>query len=371
MSDPPEPPLDPEAGVGNSSPEDEIMEELPQVEASLEADGWHPDPEALRPGSPDLESAAGVESGEAEPEEAEAEAAEPHPVEAGSEEPGRTRPLIQGFLAAHLRRVSQVTARLGLAEAERTHDHLAETALWLALANLDMELGQALEDWLAGHAWDHLFPKAATGGFQPGALQTPALQRLALGLLLLAAARRPGTPASARAMAALASVALGCADPPTGRRLQPACAELGLLPLTEQVPVALPIRQLVLEFRHLDLRQSPSPAFVARIEDLLDRLDRTELLGVRLQDHPAARADSAQAWWTALVGSRSPTLVLLARLTLAEGIQEDAALLEALAERDPSWSLEGASARLESLRATLAERLADTPLGDTPLGAQG
>jgi hypothetical protein len=308
--------------------------------ASATADeGWEPDPEA--------EPAA-----EAPPA---AQALDEH------EQGPPARPAIRGFLAEHLVRVGAVTARLGLAEAERSHEHLAETALWLALANLDLELGPVLDRWLEGRAWEHLFP-GANPESPLGKLQVPSLQRLALGLALLDAARRPGTPASARALAALAAVALGCADPPTGRRLQPAAAELGLLPLTEQVPVALPIRQLVLEFRHLDLRQDPGPAFVARVEDLLDRLDRTELLGVRLQDHPAVVPDPAQAWWTALVGSRSPSLILLARLTLAEGIQDEEELLDALAERDSSWTEEGAEARLQALRATLAERLANTPL---------
>lgn len=320
-----------------NKPESEKPEDSGQ--AAGPEDGWLPDPEA-----------AG-EQGASE--------AEPSPKEPPA------RPAIRGFLAEHLERVGAVTARLGLAEAERSHDHLAETALWLALANLDLELGPVLERWLAGRAWEHLFPGAEASA-PLAKLQVPSLQRLALGLALLDAARREGTPASARVLAALAAIALGVADPPTGRRLQPAAAELGLLPLTEQVPVALPIRQLVLEFRHLDLRQEPGPAFVARVEDLLDRLDRTELLGVRLQDHPAATRDPSRAWWTALVGSRSPNLILLARLTLAEGVEDEAELLEALAARDPAWAEEGAATRLKALRATLAERLADTPLGAEP-----
>lgn len=345
--------------------EPEAPEELPSEEAaspdgleeaSAADEGWRPDPEARADDAgagppPELEPATQESSKESLAEE---EVAPP------------ARPAIRGFLAEHLRRVGAVTARLGLAEAERSHDHLAETALWLALANLDLELGAVLDRWLEGRAWEHLFGDAREG-VAPGAgplakLQVPNLQRLALGLALLDAARRPGTPASARALAALAAVALGCADPPTGRRLQPAAADLGLLPLTEQVPVALPIRQLVLEFRHLDLRHEPGPAFMARVEDLLDRLDRTELLGVRLEDHPAAVDDPTQAWWTALVGSRSPSLILLARLTLAQGIDDEEELLSALAERDPSWEESpAAKARLQALCATLAERLADTP----------
>ena len=344
------------------SPKDDAGEEGGAEEGTAD-DGWRPDPEAnLTEASPESAPPGG-----AEPELPQ----ESEPAEGGSEgeaeEGPPARPAIRGYLVEHLRRVGAVTARLGLAEAERSHDHLAETALWLALANLDLELGPFMERWLAGRAWEHLF--AGAGEVTPAEgplarLQVPSLQRLALGLALLDAARRPGTPASARALAALAAVALGCADPPTGRRLQPAAAELGLLPLTEQIPVALPIRQLVLEFRHLNLRQDPGPAFMARIEDLLDRIDRTDLLGVRLQDHPAVVADPAQAWWTALVGSRSPSLILLARLTLAEGIADEGELLDALAARDSAWAEAGAETRLRALRATLAERLADTPLGE-------
>ncbi|MBL4845530.1 MAG: hypothetical protein JKY65_08395 [Planctomycetes bacterium] len=332
-------PADEASAPSPANPEEPLetsAEDAPpdEPEGSLSEDeGWFPDPDASStPG--ELDSDEGSRPAQAKPVV---------PL----------RPAIRGQLAAHLKQVGAVTARLGLAEAERAHDHLASTALWLALANLDVELGPSIERWLAGSAWDHVFPDAP---------QTPALQRLALGLSLLDAARRPGTPASARALAGLAAVALGCANPPTGRRLQPACAELGFLPLTEQVPVALPIRQLILEFRHLDLRQSPAPAFVARVEDLPDRLDRTELLGVRLTDHPAAILDPSSAWWTALVGSRSPSLALLARLVLTNPSRTEEDLLEALALHDLSWEEEGASIRLAALRATLAERLADTPL---------
>ena len=344
--------LDPSARDDSSPPPDAAPGFAPaepsEVELRVEARAGDPQVE-LGEGEPQVEGNAEVEASEGSREDP-AEALESTSATFAS---SGQHPL-RGALRAHLAVVARVTGRLGLAEAERAHDHLAESALWLALANLDRELGEFLQTWLAGEAWEHLVP---------GAGATPELQRLALGLQLLGAARSPGAPASARVLAALAAVALGTADPPTGRGLQPACADLDLLPLTEQVPVALAIRALVFEFRHLDLRQAPEPRFVAQIEDLLDRLDRTELLALRLSDHPALRRDEDYTWWCALVGSRSPQLVGLAQLALGHEAPPDRpTLLAALAARDPSWSEAGAALRLERLSLLLAERLGESPL---------
>lgn len=268
--------------------------------------------------------------------------------------------------ARHAHRVERVIEELGLAEAESAHQHLAEAAVWLALMNLELELEEPLEDWLLGLSWEAIAPGRAS--------RDPFLQRLALGLVLQEGARQPGAPAAARALAALATLALGCADPAAGARLQRGCASLGLLPLVDQVPVALPIRALALEFRHLPLGEGPPPAFVARIEDLLDRLDATGLLGVRLSDHPAVRDDPALPRWEALLHTRAPSLLGLARVLLAQptpwsGLAELQAALEAEGypvPEDPSR----AEALLTRRYASLRRRLGDTPFAllDPSLG---
>ncbi|MGE0706815.1 MAG: hypothetical protein AB7N76_06380 [Planctomycetota bacterium] len=263
-------------------------------------------------------------------------------------------PLLGAYYAEQ---VEQAIACLGLAEAESAHQHLAEAAIWLALSNLDLELNEGLGAWLEGSAWAPLAPGR-------GPLRDPLLQRVALGLLLQRGARMPGAPAAARVAAALGAAALTCADPAAGIRLQRGFASLGLLPVTEQVPVALPVRALVLELRHLDLRAGVPAGFVARIEDLLDRLDATGLLGIRLSDHPDVREDERLPLWEALLATRAPTLIGLARLLFeSQPLPDLGALIAALREDGVILSPddEAARAQIAARYATVRARLAGTP----------
>lgn len=256
--------------------------------------------------------------------------------------------------------VARVLAHVDLSEADSPHMHLAESAVWLALSNLGDRVRDDLVLLLAGDAWRCVRADRA--------VTDPPLQRLALGLLLQREAAAPGAGVAARAAAALAAVALGCADPRAGAGLQRGFARLRLLEITEQIPVALPIRMLALEFRHLTLPAVIPSDFVARVEDLLDRLDAQALLPVALSDHPDERSADApgEAHLEALLQTRAPSLRSLARVLFAvpTPFASAEALLAVLREDAPaSWDLpaeEGAHA-LALRYASLSERLVDTP----------
>lgn len=111
---------------------------------------------------------------------------------------------------------------------------------------------------------------------------------MAIGRGLLACAADVQVGAAERALCALACVALGSADPPSGLLLQPGLGGLRLLEIVEQIPVAAQIRQLLLEFRHTPLDREVPATFLARIEDLLERFDGEKLTAVRLADRVPA-----------------------------------------------------------------------------------
>lgn len=111
---------------------------------------------------------------------------------------------------------------------------------------------------------------------------------MAVGRGLLACAADAQVGAAERALCALACVALGSADPPSGLLLQPGLGGLRLLEIVDQIPIAAQIRQLLLEFRHTPLDREVPATFLARIEDLLERIDGEKLTAVRLTDRVAA-----------------------------------------------------------------------------------
>lgn len=171
--------------------------------------------------------------------------------------------------------MSAAIAGLALPRQEDPRAALAETAVWLALANLGPRAAQEL----------------AALGIPPGA--DALVARVGVGVLLQRCAADVLVGAAERALCALASVALGCADPATGRELQPGLGGLRLLEIVEQIPVAAQIRLLLLEFRHLRLAPEVPAAFLARVEDLLERFDVERLTGARLEDRaPPPREDA-------------------------------------------------------------------------------
>lgn len=171
--------------------------------------------------------------------------------------------------------MSAAIAAMALPRQEDPRAALAETAVWLALVNL----GPRTPQELAALA----LPPAAE----------PLVARVAVGVLLERCAADVLVGAAERALCALASVALGCADPAAGRELQPGLGGLRLLEIVEQIPVAAQIRLLLLEFRHLRLAPEVPAAFLARVEDLLERFDVERLTGARLEDRaPPPREDA-------------------------------------------------------------------------------
>ena len=258
-------------------------------------------------------------------------------------------------------------AALGLDDSQGGLAHLAESALWLALLNQGDALRDDLEALLDGAAWDPLF-----GGAAPRVVR-PDLNRAALGLLLQRRAGAPDAGAAERTLAALAALCLACVDPDTGRRLQRGFGRLKLLDVVEQIPTALPTRMLALEFRHMGLADAPiPPAFVARLEDVFERLDALGLLRVRLSDLPGAVTDTADGLLEALLITCAPSQRTLARVLFqATAPHEDPqTLLAACASASPAvWSSEEhPSAMLERAYASLVAALADTPFALSPPG---
>ncbi len=266
--------------------------------------------------------------------------------------------------------VEQALARLELGrDAEGEHAALAHDALWLALVSLGEEVRPELEALLAGEVWSPLL------GPEAPPLRDPLLDRVALGLIAQRHAARAGAGVAQRAAAALAAAALCCADPRVGLRLQPGFGRLRLLEIVEQIPVALPIRALTLELRHLPLRTEPRvpPALIARVEDLLDRLDAQGLLPASLADHPDAADVEAPGWTSdallaALLPGRARALRSLARVVLpAPAPFTDAeALLAACRAADPRLWADAAPEVVLRRYAALAEALGETPFALRP-----
>jgi hypothetical protein len=223
---------------------------------------------------------------------------------------------------------------LGFGEADTAYEHLAEQALWLTALNADDKLVVELEQLLAGAAWDPVFGDRD----QPPAISGPFMQRLALGILLQRRTADKGPGAAQRTLAALAALALCCADPKVGRRLRRGFGRLDLMAVTEQIPVAMRVRMLALEYRHLPPNDAPPPPlFVARVEDLLERLDGLRLLAHTLDEIPGAVTEPRDAMLEALVPPRSAALRTLARVLLAAPapFEEPAQVLAACVESAP------------------------------------
>lgn len=242
---------------------------------------------------------------------------------------------------------------------------LAETAIWLALENLGPRAGEELAAARSGSWWSAAWPDGAEA-LAPH--PPPLLVRIAVGVVLQRCAGNFVLGASERTLCALASVALGCADPEAGRALQPGLGGLGLLELIDKIPVAAQVRTLLLEFRHLRLDQDVPAPFVARIEDLLERFDREKLTAARLEDRLPGPREAEELRMAALVRSRSPRLLGLLRVLLRApgGFTELEPLLAACREDAPAaWEMvvDGrAAAALESAYGQLRERLQGTSL---------
>ncbi|MCO5172393.1 MAG: hypothetical protein M9894_39350 [Planctomycetes bacterium] len=236
------------------------------------------------------------------------------------------------------RLVDAVLARAALGRDDDPRAALADEAAWLALMALGGRVRGDLERLLAGTWWADARREAPDDAPAPaaGAPESARRIRAALALLLREQAAERDTGAAERATAALACVALGCADPAAGRLLQQGLAHLELLDIVKQIPIAARVRALALEFRFRRLGAVPA-RFVAKVQDLLERLDREGLLAVALRDRAAPEARSHD----------------LFRLALADGDPGLKALLDALAAaerplsaRDLALALgDGATAR--------------------------
>lgn len=185
--------------------------------------------------------------------------------------------------------VEGALARAALAADGEPRGALADDAVWLALMALGGRVRDGLARLLAGTFW---------GGAAPA---DAARARGALALLLREQAADVDAGAAERTTATLACVALGCADEAAGRLLQQGLAQLELLSVVRQIPVAARVRRLALEFRFRRLDALPA-RFVARVQDLLERLDQEALLAVTLRDRAAPEARSRALFHAALAG---------------------------------------------------------------------
>lgn len=248
---------------------------------------------------------------------------------------------------------------------------LAETAIWLALENLGERAADELAAARSGSWWSAAWPDGAEA-LDPH--PPPLLIRIAVGVVLQRCAADWRLGAAERTLCALASVALGCCDPEAGRALQPGLGGLGLLELADKIPVAAQVRTLLLEFRHLRLDQDVPAAFVARIEDLLERFDRERLTAARLEDKLPGPREAEELRLAALIRSRAPRLIGLLRVLLRApaGFEELEPLLAACREDAPAaWERippGRAAAALESAYGQLRERLQGTSLRLRPRG---
>lgn len=102
-----------------------------------------------------------------------------------------------------------------------------------------------------------------------------------MALILLRAAGEPDGGAAQRTAAALACTALGVADPDAGAAVQRGLGDLRLLGSYSTVPVAARVRAWP-SSPLPEPRAAPAAKFVARVQDLLERLDAESLLAVRL-----------------------------------------------------------------------------------------
>ena len=264
----------------------------------------------------------------------------------------------------------QALGALDLGERGTPAELLAEAALWLALANLEHATGEDLEAICDGTWWRSRFPVAN----DDANADPPALARTATGRVLLRCAAEPEVGAAERAAAALGVVALGCADAEVGLSLQRGLGNLRLLDIVQQIPLAARIRTLAQEFRHHPLeRELPGAQFLARVEDLLERLDREQLLARGLRDRPR---DEAVADLQALLRTRSPHQLSLGRVLLAGAWFADReALLDAcLADAPRLWGRlprDAGARRVESLYGELRARLERTSWALRPRSGGG
>jgi hypothetical protein len=243
--------------------------------------------------------------------------------------------------------IGATLARLDLGADGAPHEQLALDAVWLALTALGERVRAPLAELVAGTFWEAVlqgrWPEPGTDPLSPAPVGTAGRPRVAVALVLLRAAGEPDGGAAERTAAALACTALGVADPDAGAAVQRGLGDLRLLELVSTVPVAARVRSLALEFRYRNLERRLPAKFVARVQDLLERLDAESLLAVRLADclGPARREGTAIA---ALVRSASPRVTSLTRALSRAAARDDGplrtreALLEAcLAEAPDTW----------------------------------
>ncbi len=242
--------------------------------------------------------------------------------------------------------IGATLARLDLGADGAPHEQLALDAVWLALTALGERVRAPLEQVVAGTFWEAVlqgrWPEPGTEPLSPAPIGTAGRPRVAVALILLRAAGEPDGGAAERTAAALACTALGVADPDAGAAVQRGLGDLRLLELISTVPVAARVRSLALEFRYRNLERRLPAKFVARVQDLLERLDAESLLAVRLADclGPSRREVTAIA---ALVRSASPRVTSLTRAlsraaARGEELRTREALLEAcLAEAPDTW----------------------------------
>lgn len=212
--------------------------------------------------------------------------------------------------------IEAVLARAGLAHEGEPRAALADDAVWLALMALGGRARPALRRLLAGTFWADEPGRDAPAPAPPGRPLDPGRVRVALALILRDRAADRETGAAERTASALACVALGCADAAAGRVLQQGLAQLELLDIVRQVPVAARVRRLALEFRFCRLDAIPA-RFVARVQDLLERLDREALLAVSLRDRASPEERSRALLRSALVGGDPRLGALLEALARA------------------------------------------------------
>lgn len=280
--------------------------------------------------------------------------------------------------------IAATLARLDLGADGAPHEQLALDAVWLALMALGERVRAPLEEVVAGTFWEAVlqgrWPEPGTEPLSPAPVGTAGRPRVAVALILLRAAGEPDGGAAERTAAALACTALGVADPDAGAAVQRGLGDLRLLELVSTVPVAARVRSLALEFRYRNLERRLPAKFVARVQDLLERLDAESLLAVRLADclGPSRREVTAIA---ALVRSASPRVTSLTR-ALSRAAARDAgplrsreALLDAcLAEAPDTWRRFDRAQGLreaEAAYAALAGALEGSSFSLLPGGKQG
>lgn len=242
------------------------------------------------------------------------------------------------------RLVDAVLALAGLGRGGDPRAALADEAAWLALMALGGRVAGDLERLLAGTWWaGHAVAGDVEG--EPGEVTSAGRARAALALVLREQAAERDAGAAERATAALACVALGCADPATGRLLQQGLAHLELLDIVKQIPIAARVRALVLEFRFRRLGAVPA-RFVARVQDLLERLDREGLLAVALRDRAAPEAQARELFHLALADGDPGLKALLDALTAAGRPLTARELAPALGDGATARAVGAACARL-------------------------